>query len=65
MKLPDYPTAKEFSISPEGLQKLLNAPKDPQYPARNILWATDMNAELPIRMAKTGIASVQPTTLIE
>ena len=64
MKLPEYTTSKEYHISPEGLQRILNH-KDPLYPARNVLWATDMDAELPIRMGKDGIASLKPTTLIE
>ena len=42
MKLPDNPTAKEYYISPEGLQKLLSTPRDPNYPAKNVLWATEM-----------------------
>jgi len=57
MKLPDYPTAKEYFISPEGLQKMLSSPRDPKYPTKNVLWATDMTTELPIRMGLSGISA--------
>jgi hypothetical protein len=65
MRLPDYPTAKEYYISPEGLQKLMSTPRDPKYPGRDVLWTTDMSTELPIRLGTSGVSSLCPSTLID
>ncbi len=30
-----------YCISSEGLEQLINRPKDPRYPERNIIWTDD------------------------
>lgn len=65
LQLPNYPTAREFSISPQGLQKLLSRPADPLHPHRNIVWTDDFRTELPIRVGLSGPSSFRPTTLID
>ena len=51
-------------ISPDGLQKLSSI-YDPKDPHKNINWTTDYKFELPIRMLKSGPASLQPSTLVQ
>lgn len=65
MELPNHALAQQYFISPEGLQKMLATPRDPNYPGRNILWTDDISVELPIRMGTSGITSIPPTTIIE
>jgi hypothetical protein len=65
IELPIYEGSKEYSISPEGLQRMLEAPKDKDFPNKNILWTDDFRVELPIRMGKSGLSSITPTTLID
>jgi hypothetical protein len=64
MNLPDHSMAKDYYISPEGLQQLLINTQQPKLPAQDLLWTTDIRKELPIKLAKTGIAAERPTTLI-
>lgn len=54
-----------FSISSEGLEAMLKRPRDPQYPDRHISWTDDFSVELPIRKSAEGVASLEPTTLID
>lgn len=65
MILPNYEGAKEYSISAEGLQALLTRTVDPKYPHKNITWTDDIRVELPIKLAKSGVAATTPTTLID
>lgn len=65
MQIPEYPTAKQYFISPEGLTHLLAAPRDPAFPGKDLLWTTDFKTELPIRLGTTGVSAAKPTTLIE
>ena len=65
LQLPTYETARDYFISPEGLQKLLSTPRDAQYPHKDILWTDDFKAEMPIRMGKEGTSAIIPSTLIE
>lgn len=41
INLPNYKAAKNYFISPEGLQKSLHLPRDNKYPARNFIWTDD------------------------
>ena len=38
---------------------------DPENGGRDVIWTTDYNLELPIKMKKVGPGSETPTTLIE
>ena len=57
MKLPDHPMAKDYYISPEGLQHLLSNTHKPKLPGQDLLWTTDIRKELPIKLGKTGISA--------
>lgn len=50
MELPKYSNAQQYYISPRGLQKMINLPKDSKWPGKGVLWTDDIKAELPIRM---------------
>lgn len=65
LQLPNYETARDYYISPEGLQKLLSSPRDEKYPHKDLLWTDDFKAELPIRMGRQGTSAIPPSTLIE
>jgi long-chain-fatty-acid--CoA ligase ACSBG len=65
MHIPEYTAAKQYYISPEGLQHILATPRDPNFPGKNLLWTTDFKTELPIRLGTTGVSASKPTTLIE
>lgn len=51
--LPELPSDEHFYISPEGLANIAKN-FDPQDPAKNIIWTTDIKAELPIILKKDG-----------
>jgi len=51
--LPELPSDEHFYISPEGLANIAKN-FDPQIPAKNIIWTTDIRAELPIILKKDG-----------
>ncbi len=51
---------ESFRISTEGLSNLLKTMEDQKYPGQNILWTDNLRVELPIRIQKTGIGSVEP-----
>ena len=51
-------------ISPEGLRDL-RAKIDPSQPERNVIWATESTAELPIIMTQTGPGAIAPITVME
>ena len=51
-------------ISPEGLHDL-RAKIDPSQPERNVIWATDSTAELPIIMTQSGPGAIAPITVME
>jgi long-chain-fatty-acid--CoA ligase ACSBG len=38
---------------------------NPEDPVKNTLWTNDYTLELPIRMKKTGPASLTPITIVE
>ena len=49
-------------MSSEGLQRIVNSPKtDNSY--ENIIWTSDYRTELPIRVAREGLAAERPITL--
>jgi long-chain-fatty-acid--CoA ligase ACSBG len=51
-------------ISAPGFERLM-ARYDGENGGKDILWTTDYNLELPIRMKKSGCGSETPSTLIE
>jgi len=65
MHLPRYKAAEEYSISPEGFQKLLENTKVTKYSGQDVIWTSDIRKELPVRLGKEGISAERPATLIE
>jgi long-chain-fatty-acid--CoA ligase ACSBG len=53
-----------LNISAEGLTHLLKNRSEDE-PARNVVWTTDPRVELPVLVAKTGVASVPPMTVFD
>ena len=54
-----------FYISKEGLSKTLEKSKQAKYPGQHVIWTDDFRVELPIRLGKDDIQSLQPTTIID
>ena len=53
------PVGNTITMSSQGYQDLVGVKN-----GKNLYWTTDMNAELPIKMAATGMsANIKPTTL--
>ena len=50
MNLPQYKAAKNYFISPQGLEIILENKTKKQFYGQDILWTTDVRKELPIRM---------------
>lgn len=51
--LPELPSDEHFFISPEGMAQIAKN-FDPNEPSKNIIWTTDIKAELPIILKKDG-----------
>jgi len=64
MNIPEYKAAKNYFISPQGLQIILNNKSTTQFYGQDVLWTTDIRKELPIRIGLEGVAAEKPTTLI-
>lgn len=64
MNLPNYKGAKNYFISPQGLEIILNNKIKTQFHGQDVLWTTDVRKELPIRVGVEGVAAEKPTTLI-
>lgn len=41
LSLPQYDAAKQYVISPEGLQRNLNLLRDHKFPSKNYIWTDD------------------------
>lgn len=65
IELPLYEASKEYSISPQGLKSMLEVSKNESCVGKNIIWTDSVKVELPIRLGKSGIAAVPPTTLMQ
>jgi hypothetical protein len=64
MKIPDYKGAKNYFVSPQGLEIILNNKTKTQFYGQDVLWTTDARKELPVRIGVEGVAAEKPTTLI-
>lgn len=60
----DLPKDEYLNISPAGLERLVKN-YDSKDPAKNTVWTTDINCELPIMMKREGPGSKQPVTIPE
>ena len=65
MNLPQYKGAKNYFISPQGLEIILENKSKKQFYGQDVLWTTDVRKELPIRMGSEGLAAEIPSTLID
>ena len=55
---------QNMHISPQGIKTILER-HNPEQPAKNIFWATDLDVELPVCFPKFGPGSEVPMTLEE